>query len=309
MRSQVEKLQAELLCFKSGSAPLDEIQVLLNQISLLEESNSELRQRVLQAEVEKDKLSLKLDSLRKGKAWEELDNIETGEMNAVQGYLSKIHNLEMEIMQLRSVSSSNNITSVGCLDLNDDSQHLNIVFHESLCGEIDEQKELEHCTLQEKLGKELQELDKQLEEKEEEMKLVSTENPHVLKQHYEKKLSELENEKKFLLKEIEDLRINHNIPSMPDDAAKKLKESYLQKLNALESQVSDLKKKQEAHSHLLRQKQKSDEVAKRLNEEIHRIKSQKVQLQHKIKQDSEQFRALKASREKEVLQQIGRAHV
>lgn len=52
----------------------------------------------------------------------------------------------------------------------------------------------------------------------------------------------------------------------------------------------------------MRQKQKSDEAAKRLQDEIQKIKSQKVQLQHKIKQESEQFRLWKALREKEVLQ-------
>jgi len=41
-------------------------------------------------------------------------------------------------------------------------------------------------------------------------------------------------------------------------------------------QVHELKKKQEAQQQLLRQKQKSDEAAKRLQEDIHRIKSQKV---------------------------------
>ncbi|GJU13643.1 kinesin-like protein KIN-4C isoform X1, partial [Tanacetum coccineum] len=66
--------------------------------------------------------------------------------------------------------------------------------------------------------------------------------------------------------------------------------------------VAELKKKQDAQAQLLRQKQRSDEAAKRLQDEIHRIKTQKVQLQQKIKQESEQFRLWKASREKEVLQ-------
>ncbi|KAK1405305.1 hypothetical protein POM88_004910 [Heracleum sosnowskyi] len=62
------------------------------------------------------------------------------------------------------------------------------------------------------------------------------------------------------------------------------------------------KKKQDAQAQLLRQKQKSDEAAKRLQDDIQRIKTQKVQLQQKIKLESEQFRLWKASREKEVLQ-------
>lgn len=41
-------------------------------------------------------------------------------------------------------------------------------------------------------------------------------------------------------------------------------------------QVSELKKKQDAQAQLLRQKQKSDEAARRLQDEIQRIKTQKV---------------------------------
>lgn len=51
-------------------------------------------------------------------------------------------------------------------------------------------------------------------------------------------------------------------------------QQYIRKILLL--QVSKLKRKQAAQSQLLRQKQKSDEVAKRLQEEIQMIKSQKV---------------------------------
>lgn len=67
-------------------------------------------------------------------------------------------------------------------------------------------------------------------------------------------------------------------------------------------QIQDLKKKQENQVQILKEKQKSDEAAKKLQEEIQFIKQQKVQLQHKIKQEAEQFRQWKASREKELLQ-------
>ena len=164
-----------------------------------------------------------------------------------------------------------------------------------------------------------------------EMKRFASVDTSVLKQHYEKKVHELEQEKKSLQvsalsvslglwfkclvskpfsipvvnwqKEIEELRCNlSNISSTSDDGAQKLKEEYLQKLNVLESQVnieiespyssqwhlqfldlyfvlqvSVLKKKQDAQAQLLRQKQKSDEAAKRLHDEIQRIKTQKVQ--------------------------------
>lgn len=41
-------------------------------------------------------------------------------------------------------------------------------------------------------------------------------------------------------------------------------------------QVAELKKKQDAQAQLLRQKQKSDEAAKRLQDEIQKMKTQKV---------------------------------
>ena len=43
-------------------------------------------------------------------------------------------------------------------------------------------------------------------------------------------------------------------------------------------QIQDLKKKQESQVQLLKQKQKSDEAAKRLQDEIQYIKAQKVEL-------------------------------
>ncbi|KAI6689053.1 hypothetical protein NL676_025881 [Syzygium grande] len=81
-----------------------------------------------------------------------------------------------------------------------------------------------------------------------------------------------------------------------------MQDIHAQKLKTLEAQISDLKKKQENQVQLLKQKQKSDEAAKRLQEEIQSIKAQKVQLQHRMKQEAEQFRQWKASREKELLQ-------
>lgn len=99
------------------------------------------------------------------------------------------------------------------------------------------------------------------------MKRFSNGDTSVLKQHYEKKVLELEHEKRTLQvnshsiklififnlkavleaiyiivitlqKEIEELRHSlANISSTSDEGASKLKEEYLQKLNVLEAQV------------------------------------------------------------------------
>ncbi|XP_058221259.1 kinesin-like protein KIN-4C isoform X1 [Rhododendron vialii] len=330
MRSQIEQLQTELLFLRGDSGgSFEELQILKHKISLLEASNAELRgelqerriacehlaQRALDAQVEKDKLIMRIESARNGKSWDEIDSTSDQDFDLVKSYVSKIQELEGELLRLQNLNGSK---VVDCLELDDDALHSRDTYftnlHElssgsgtkdvDINGEAEDQvKELEHSSLQEKLDMELKELDKKLEQKEAEMKRVASVDPSVLKQHYEKKVHELEDEKRALQKEIEELRYNlENMSSTSDEGAQKLKEDYLQKLNVLESQVAVLKKKQDAQAQLLRQKQKSDEAAKRLHDEIHRIKTQKVQLQQKIKQESEQFRLWKASREKEVLQ-------
>ncbi|KAM0898611.1 hypothetical protein ACQ4PT_021784 [Festuca glaucescens] len=255
LRSQLEQLQSELLFSRSGSAALEELQLLQQKVSLLELKNSELycelkeremsceqlAQRALAAQLEKDKLMLKLESARNGKSWDDIENdgSEQPDVDLMKTYISKIQQLESEVTRQKfSTACRNGLHDRLALDkgiLLDDLG--------SGCEEgtpevsIDEEeKEREHSSLQEQLDKELQDLDKRLQQKE---------------------------------KEIESLRhALTNISSSTDECAHKMKENYLQKLTMLESQV---------------------------------------QLQQKIKQESEQFRSWKAAREKEVLQALMRS--
>ncbi|CAA0809135.1 P-loop containing nucleoside triphosphate hydrolases superfamily protein, partial [Striga hermonthica] len=304
MRSQIEQLQVELLYFRGdSSAPAEEIQNLKHKISLLEESKMELQ-------VERDRLIMQIESIQNGKPMNEIDIKSNKDFDMVKSYIMKIQDLESELIKVQCLNQSRREDFADYLDSEDDGNHSgnSCIIDADMRTEKDGMaevvvKELEHFSLQEKLDRELKELDKRLEQKEAEMKQFVVSDTSILKQHYEKKVQDLELVKGALQKEIEELRRNlANISSNSDDSAHKLKEEYLQKLNVLEKQVAELKKKQDAQAQLLRQKQKSDEAARRLQDEIHRIKTHKLQLQQKIKQESEQFRQWKASREKEVLQ-------
>ncbi|CAI8599148.1 unnamed protein product [Vicia faba] len=322
MRNQIEQLQAELLFYRGdASGPFDEIQILKHKISLLEASNAELKQelkrqqvtseslvqRALDAQVERDRLILKIESVRNGKSWDEVDSNSNQDYDLVKSYVSKIQILERELLHLKTPKSMSSSHLVECSDYDDDEygfpSECNVKAGDLPDDMEDDEKELEHSSLQEKLDKELKELDRKLEQKEAEMKLYSNSDTSVIRHHYEKKLLEMEQEKKILQKAIENHKFNlTNISSTSDDGSQKLKQDYFQKLNSLEAQVSELKKKEETQAQLLKQKQKTDEATKQLQDEIQRIKAQKVQLQHKIKQESEQFRLWKVTREKEVLQ-------
>ncbi|KAL0325531.1 UNVERIFIED_CONTAM: Kinesin-like protein KIN-4A [Sesamum radiatum] len=267
MRQQLEYLQAEL-CARGGGVSFDEIQVLRDRIAWLEATNEELCRE--------------LNEFRKrGGA------IEPHEVASKVGGIgaTKSEGLKRGLQSMESCDYQMSESS--------DS------------GDIDEDtaKELEHTYLQNSMDKELNELNRQLEKKESEMKLFGGYDTTALKQHFGKKIMELEEEKRTVQRERDKLLAEiENLSANSDGHAQKVQDSHSQKLKLLEAQIQDLKKKEENQVQLLKQKQKSDEAAKKLQDEIQCIKAQKVQLQHKIKQEAEQFRQWKASREKELLQ-------
>ncbi|XVF61223.1 hypothetical protein PTKIN_Ptkin08bG0112700 [Pterospermum kingtungense] len=268
MRQQIQYLQSELCARGVGSSP--DIQVLKERITWLEATNDDLRQE--------------LHQYRSRRAV-----VECSEIDAQEG---------------RACFMKNDGPKRGIQSMDSSDYQMDEVVSDENPEEIDEvAKELEHALRQNTMDRELNELNKRLEQKESEMKLVEGTDTEALKQHFQKKIMELEEEKRIVQQERDRLLAAvENCAANSDAQMQKMQETNVQKLKALEAQISDLKKKQENQVELLKQKQRSDEAAKRLQAEIQYIKTQKVQLQHKIKQEAEQFRQWKASREKELLQ-------
>ncbi|CAN4122646.1 unnamed protein product [Withania somnifera] len=265
MRQQLEFLQAEL-CARGGGASFDEIQVLKDRISWLEVTNEELSRELHEYR-------------RSGSGAEQCGT----EVKANGVFSVKSEGLKRG---LQSIESSDYPMSE-----NGDS------------GDMDDEaaKELEHTLLQDSMDKELNELNRRLERKESEMKLYGGFDTMALKQHFGKKLLELEEEKRVVQQERDRLLAEvENRATNNDGQAIKLQDTHSQKLKSLEAQI--LRKNKRTRFSFLKQKQKSDDAARRLQDEIQSIKAQKVQLQHKIKQEAEQFRQWKTSREKELLQ-------
>ncbi|XP_011005798.1 PREDICTED: chromosome-associated kinesin KIF4A-like isoform X1 [Populus euphratica] len=270
MRQQLKYLQAEL-CARGVRAASDEVQVLRERIAWLEATNEDL--------------SRKLHEYRSRCAI-----TEKCEIDAYEGHATSAKSDGLK-RNFQSMDSS-------------DEYYMDEGISGDSSGEIDEAaKEWEHTLVQSTMDKELNELNKRLEQKESEMKLFGGVDTEVLKQQFRKKILELEEEKRTVQQERDHLLVEiENLAANSDGQAQKTQDIHSQKLKALEAQILDLKKKQESHFELLKQKQRSDEAANRLQAEIQYIKAQKVQLQHKIKQEAEQFRQWKASQEKELLQ-------
>ncbi|KAB2082684.1 hypothetical protein ES319_A05G213900v1 [Gossypium barbadense] len=266
MRQQLEHLQAEL-CARGGS---DEVQVLKERIAWLEAANEDLCQELQEF---RSRCTI----------------VDQRETDAQDGSPCSVKSDGLK-RNLHSIESSD--YQMGETMIAADSR------------EVDEAaaKEWEHTLLQNTMDKELHELNRRLKEKESEMKLFGGDTI-ALKHHFGKKIQELEDEKRAVQQERDRLLAEiENLSAGSDGQKQKVQDIHAQKLKSLEAQILDLKKKQENQVQLLKQKQKSDEAAKRLQDEIQSIKAQKVQLQHRIKQEAEQFRQWKASREKELLQ-------
>ncbi|CAK8569483.1 unnamed protein product [Lathyrus sativus] len=265
MRQQLEHLQAEL-CTRSGGSS-EEVQVLKERISWLEAANEDLCRELHEY---RSRCSIVAQS----------------EKDAYDGSMCNV--------KTDGLKRSLPITTPDypMSETTGDSREIEEVA-----------KEWEHTLLQNSMDRELHELNKRLEQKESEMKLFGSSDAETLKQHFGRKIVELEDEKRTVQQDRDRLLAEvENLAAGSDGQTHKSDDIHAQKLKALEAQILDLKKKQESQVQLLKQKQKSDEAAKRLQDEIQSIKAQKVQLQQKIKQEAEQFRQWKASREKELLQ-------
>ncbi|XP_061343138.1 kinesin-like protein KIN-4A isoform X2 [Gastrolobium bilobum] len=266
MRQQLEYLQAEL-CARSGGSS-EEVQVLKERIAWLEASNEDLCRELHEY---RSRCSI----------------VQQCEKDAYDGSTCGVKTDGLK-RSLPVIAADYPMSETA----GGDSREIEEVA-----------KEWEHTLLQNSMDRELHELNKRLEQKESEMKLFGESDAEVLKQHFGRKIMELEDEKRVVQRERDCLLAEvENLAANSDGQTQKLEDIHAQKLKALEAQILDLKKKQESQVQLLKQKQKSDEAAKRLQDEIQSIKAQKVQLQQRIKQEAEQFRQWKASREKELLQ-------
>ncbi|XP_057429249.1 kinesin-like protein KIN-4A isoform X2 [Lotus japonicus] len=265
MRHQLECLQAEL-CARAGGST-EEVQVLKERIAWLEAANEDLCRELHD---HRSRCSV----------------VEQSEKDA--------YGASPCIMKVDGLKRSLPMTAADypMSETAGDSREIEEV-----------EKEWEHTLLQNSMDRELNELNKRLEQKESEMKLFGVSDAEVLKHHFGRKIMELEDEKKTVQRERDCLLAEvENLAANSDGQTQKLEDIHAQKLKELEVQILDLKRKQESQVQLLKQKQKSDEAAKRLQDEIQSMKAQKVQLQQRMKQEAEQFRQWKASREKELLQ-------
>uniref|UniRef100_A0A4W6F455 Kinesin-like protein n=1 Tax=Lates calcarifer TaxID=8187 RepID=A0A4W6F455_LATCA len=160
-----------------------------------------------------------------------------------------------------------------------------------------------HALRQAQLSKELIELNKVLSLKEAFVRKMCQNDSQLepMQSEHQKNVQTLQSAVDSLQKEKEELVLALQSAKKDTNQAK-LSEQRRKRLQELEGQLTDMKKKLLEQSKLLKLKESSVQKVSKLMQEIQAMKTQRTQLMRQMREDSEKFRQWKSKKDREVLQ-------
>ncbi|XP_045394649.1 chromosome-associated kinesin KIF4A isoform X3 [Lemur catta] len=321
LKQQVQQLQVLLLQAHGGTLPgsmnvepSENLQSLMEKNQSLVEENEKLSrglseaagqtaqmlERIILTEQANEKMSTKLEELRQHAACKvDLQKlVEILEDQELKENVEMICSLQQLITQLSD-------ETVACMAAAIDTTvepETQVVTGPETSRSSDEFT-TQHALRQAQMSKELIELNKSLALKEA-LARKMTQNDNQLQPiqfQYQDNIKNLELDVINLQKEKEELVLELQTAKKDANQAK-LSERRRKRLQELEGQMNDLKKKLNEQSKLLKLKESTDYTVSKLNQEIQMMKNQRVQLMRQMKEDSEKFRQWKHQKDKEVMQ-------
>ncbi|KAF7236757.1 Chromosome-associated kinesin KIF4 [Varanus komodoensis] len=321
LRLQVQELQVLLLQAHGGTLPVsiggepsENLQSLAERNHSLMEENEKLSrglseaagqiaqmlERIILTEQHNEKISLKIEELQQHDALKlDLQKVlETLEDEELRKQVELFCNLQQAIAQLP------NENAAGVVDMDTSDQDSSAASEADLdVQQSSEEYATRHALHQAQMSKELLELNKALALKEALAKKMSQNDSQLepIQHLYQTNIKDLEGQVAKLQKEKEDLVVALHM-TKKDVTQAKLSERRRKRLQELEGEMTDLKKKLKEQSKLLKMKESSEQTVSKLNQEIRAMKSQRVQLIRQMKDDAEKFRQWKQQKDKEVIQ-------
>ncbi|XP_008069531.1 chromosome-associated kinesin KIF4A [Carlito syrichta] len=321
LKQQVQQLQVLLLQAHGGTLPRsinmepsENLQSLLEENQSLVEENEKLShglseatgqtaqmlERIILTEQANEKLNAKLEELRQHAACKlDLQKlVETLEDQELKENVEIVCNLQQLIAQLSD-------ETVACMTAAIDTAVEPEAQVETSPGmsRSSDVFTTQHALHQAQMSKELAELNKALALKEA-LARKMTQNDSQLQPiqfRYQDNIKNLELEVINLQKEKEELVLELQT-ARKDVTQAKLSERCRKRLQELESQIADLKKKLNEQSKLLKLKESTEHTVSKLSQEIQMMKNQRVQLMRQMKENAEKFRQWKKQKDKEVIQ-------
>uniref|UniRef100_A0A8C3JNW6 Kinesin family member 4A n=1 Tax=Calidris pygmaea TaxID=425635 RepID=A0A8C3JNW6_9CHAR len=310
LKQQVQQLQVLLLQAHGGTlpvsinmAPSENLQSLMEKNQSLMEENQKLSrglseaagqtaqmlERIILTEQENEKMNAKLDQLQHAVCKLDLQKLaETVEDEELKENVEVIRNLQQ-------VLSENAAAMEAAAEM------------EAETGQATKRSSddftTQHALRQAQMSKELLELNKALTLKEALAKKMTQNDSQLepIQSQYQANIKELELEVSNLQKEKEELTLALHMAKKDVNQAK-LSERRRKRLQELEGQINELKKKLNEQSKLLKLKESTEHTVIKLNQEIREMKNQRVQLMRQMKDDAEKFRQWKQQKDKEVIQ-------
>ncbi|XP_002808485.4 chromosome-associated kinesin KIF4B [Macaca mulatta] len=321
LKQQVQQLQVLLLQAHGGTLPgsinaepSENLQSLMEKNQSLVEENEKLShglreaagqtaqmlERIILTEQVNEKLNAKLEELRQHAACKlDLQKlVETLEDQELKENVEIICNLQQLITQLSD-------ETVACMAAAIDTA----VVHKAQLETSPEMSKssdaftTQHALHQAQMSKEVTELNNALALKEALVRKMTQNNSQLqpIQFQYQDNIKNLELEVINLQKEKEELVLELQTAKKDVNQAK-LSERRRKRLQELEGQIADLKKKLNEQSKLLKLKESTECTVSKLNQEIRMMKNQRVQLMRQMKEDAEKFRQWKQKKDKEVIQ-------
>lgn len=340
LQQQVQELQVLLLHARggvapvlSGSEPAGNVKQILEKNRSLQDENNKLSrelneavgqtaqmfEKIIMTEQTNEKLLSKLEELSQHAACKvDLQRVvETLEDQELKENVEVIRNLQQIIVELQDESAgiTASIEAMATEDSQEDSEEQcpsgegspegNDATPNSMKADkrSSDAFTTQHALRQAQMSKELIELNKVLTLKESLAKKMSQSNSHLepMQSEHQENIKILQAEVGSLQKEREELVLALHCAKKDINQAK-LSEQRRKRLQELETQMSDLKKKLVEQAKLLKMKELSLHNVTKLHLEIQSMKGQRVQLMRQMKEDGEKFRQWKQKKDKEVLQ-------
>ncbi|XP_077984667.1 chromosome-associated kinesin KIF4-like [Glandiceps talaboti] len=274
-----------------------ENQKLSSELQVAVDQTTHMCEKAILLEMARDKLKQKLEDIKEslGPNMEMLISLENEVDNEeVREKLKTVKELQQKIACLeeddKSTQSGDEMNTEEDMDTSGDNGE-NVVMDN------------EHLLRRAEMNRQLQDLNKALQMKQELASKMSHNDDRMMsmKIQYETSMNQLETEISSLQKEKDELA-KALVEAKCNTAGNKVSEQRRKRLQELEGQIGQLRKKLVEHGKLLKLKEQSDQRVSKLNVEIKTMKQTRVRLMKQMKEDASRFQQFKAKKDREVMQ-------
>uniref|UniRef100_A0A8I5NDS9 Kinesin family member 21A n=1 Tax=Papio anubis TaxID=9555 RepID=A0A8I5NDS9_PAPAN len=328
LRSEITRLQMELMEYKTGKRIIDEegvesINDMFHENAMLQTENNNLRVRIKAMQETVDALRSRITQLvsdqanhvlaRAGEGNEEISNM-------IHSYIKEIEDLSVAGKEDNTDTDQEKKEEKGASER--ENNELEVEESQEMSDHEDEEEEEEEEEDDIEGGESSDESDSESDEKANyqadlanitceiaiKQKLIdelenSQKRLQTLKKQYEEKLMMLQHKIRDTQLERDQVLQNlGSVESYSEEKAKKVRSEYEKKLQAMNKELQRLQAAQKEHARLLKNQSQYEKQLKKLQQDVMEMKKTKVRLMKQMKEEQEKARLTESRRNREIAQ-------